>query len=156
MRKRIKKKVTLLCYVMCLFCFSFFSFSFDFFLLLSLLCFGGGQRANERYFLFHLHCHVQCAPSTLNLAHTDKLKTHFNHFSRTLFGTFLFIQLQTIILLFVWFATRSKQRMQQHIQFQFCLLSIFFEFAVIFFFFSSTTAIRFIFRCKIYQICIDC
>lgn len=107
-RKKSQRDYVTLCVDM------FFCFSFLF------------ATANGRDYLIHLHCRVQRAPSTLNLAHTDKIATHFNHFSlHCLVHFFLFTPLCCSLI-------RQPIERMQHIQFQFCLLSILFGFAFIF------------------------
>lgn len=107
MRKRKKNAAIMLRYV-----FIFFS-SFE--------------AANGRYFLFHLRCHVQRALSTLNLAHIDKKK----HISITSLAIVWYISFYSFHYSGRFFFAQPIERMQ-HIQFQICLLSILFEFAIYF------------------------
>lgn len=116
--------------------------------------------ANDRYFLFHLHCHVYNNVRTIH-AQFSPYRQNKNTFQSLLsrahcFGTFLSIQFAPLYTLLC--HSIEQTRMQHiHFQFSFCLLSIFFEFCCYFFHFFSSTA-----PCSIsvffganYQICID-
>lgn len=116
-------------YVFCCF-FRFSSNSFSLSFSSSTSC-----AALQHCFPFHLHCHVYTtrAPSTLNLVHTDNLKRkkHISITSRIVWYTFI-----SSIICFVC----SIERMQyDSISILIlCLLSIFFEFALILFLREAT------------------
>lgn len=64
--RKISKKYTLFCYVLCAILYIRLNF---FLLFLSFArCVRPPDKISARCVLFHLHCHVQHAPSTLNLA----------------------------------------------------------------------------------------